>query len=57
LQLYTELFNKFATQLAKKVVMLTGETGTDLKLLAKVSIVLCLCSSFCALFKASLFLV
>jgi pre-mRNA-splicing helicase BRR2 len=27
---------KFGGQLGKKVVLLTGETGTDLKLLAKV---------------------
>lgn len=30
------MYNKFTTQLGKKVVLLTGETGTDLKLLAKV---------------------
>nr|KAG5691791.1 hypothetical protein BaRGS_003187 [Batillaria attramentaria] len=38
-QVYTELYNKFATHLGKKVVLLTGETGTDLKLLAKGNIV------------------
>ena len=36
LQMYTDWHNKFGLQLGKKVVLLTGETGTDLKLLAKV---------------------
>lgn len=35
-QVYTEWTAKFGGQLGKKVVLLTGETGTDLKLLAKV---------------------
>ena len=35
-QMYTDWHNKFGLQLGKKVVLLTGETGTDLKLLAKV---------------------
>ncbi|XP_076460821.1 U5 small nuclear ribonucleoprotein 200 kDa helicase-like [Babylonia areolata] len=39
-QVYTEMHNKFAGQLGKKVVLLTGETGTDLKLLAKGNIVI-----------------
>ena len=34
--MYTDWYNKFGLQLGKKVVMLTGETGSDLKLLAKV---------------------
>ena len=34
--MYTDWHNKFGLQLGKKVVLLTGETGTDLKLLAKV---------------------
>ena len=38
-QMYTDWHNKFGLQLGKKVVLLTGETGTDLKLLAKVSVV------------------
>lgn len=36
LQMYTDWYSKFGLQLGKKVVVLTGETGTDLKLLAKV---------------------
>lgn len=32
---FTDWHNKFGLTLGKKVVMLTGETGTDLKLLAK----------------------
>jgi len=36
-QMYTDWYSKFGLQLGKKVVVLTGETGTDLKLLAKVS--------------------
>lgn len=39
LQVFAELHNKFAIQMGKKVVLLTGETGTDLKLLAKGNIV------------------
>ena len=35
-QMYSDWSNKFGQQLGKKVVLLTGETGTDLKLLAKV---------------------
>ena len=35
-QVYNEMYNKFTNQLGKKVVLLTGETGPDLKLLAKV---------------------
>lgn len=34
--MYAEWTAKFGGQLGKKVVLLTGETGTDLKLLAKV---------------------
>ncbi|KAH9520256.1 hypothetical protein Btru_060375 [Bulinus truncatus] len=34
-QIYQDWHNKFAGALGKKVVILTGETGTDLKLLAK----------------------
>lgn len=37
LQMYTDWYSKFGLQLGKKVVVLTGETGTDLKLLAKVN--------------------
>ncbi|XP_017773161.1 PREDICTED: putative U5 small nuclear ribonucleoprotein 200 kDa helicase [Nicrophorus vespilloides] len=36
---FTEWHNKFGQLLGKKVVLLTGETGTDLKLLAKGQIV------------------
>lgn len=39
-QVYTEMYNKFTAQMGKKVVLLTGETGTDLKLLAKGNIVI-----------------
>ncbi|XP_067656314.1 U5 small nuclear ribonucleoprotein 200 kDa helicase-like isoform X1 [Haliotis asinina] len=39
-QVYNDWYNKFAVQLGKKVVLLTGETGTDLKLLAKGNIVI-----------------
>jgi len=35
LQIYQDLHNKFS-KLNKKVVLLTGETATDLKLIAKV---------------------
>lgn len=38
--IYIDWHNKFALQLGKKVVCLTGETGTDLKLLAKGNIVI-----------------
>jgi pre-mRNA-splicing helicase BRR2 len=37
--MYTDWYSKFGLQLGKKVVVLTGETGTDLKLLAKVNCV------------------
>lgn len=37
---YADWHNKFALQLGKKVVLLTGETGTDLKLLAKGNVVI-----------------
>ncbi|KAK3589739.1 hypothetical protein CHS0354_021060 [Potamilus streckersoni] len=39
-QMYSGWYNKFALQLGKKVVLLTGETGTDLKLLAKGNIII-----------------
>ncbi|KAI8793415.1 U5 small nuclear ribonucleoprotein 200 kDa helicase [Biomphalaria glabrata] len=39
-QIYVDWHNKFAGILGKKVVLLTGETGTDLKLLAKGNIVI-----------------
>ncbi|XP_061184302.1 U5 small nuclear ribonucleoprotein 200 kDa helicase-like isoform X1 [Saccostrea echinata] len=39
-QVYTEWSAKFGGQLGKKVVLLTGETGTDLKLLAKGNIII-----------------
>ncbi|KAL5015950.1 hypothetical protein ScPMuIL_005539 [Solemya velum] len=39
-QVYVDWFNKFGLQLGKKVVCLTGETGTDLKLLAKGNIII-----------------
>jgi pre-mRNA-splicing helicase BRR2 len=39
-QIYLDWQNKFALQLGKKVVLLTGETATDLKLLAKGNIVI-----------------
>lgn len=39
-QMYTDWHNKFGLQLGKKVVLLTGETGTDLKLLAKGNIII-----------------
>ncbi len=35
-QIQADWLNKFSTLLGKKVVMLTGETATDLKLLSKV---------------------
>ncbi|GAB6023297.1 hypothetical protein CHUAL_008104 [Chamberlinius hualienensis] len=38
--LYADFQQKFGNQLGKKVVLLTGETGTDLKLLAKGNIVI-----------------
>ena len=38
--IYHEWHNKFALQLGKKVVLLTGETATDLKLLAKGNIII-----------------
>ncbi|UYV81297.1 SNRNP200 [Cordylochernes scorpioides] len=38
--LYTDWYEKFGTHLNKKVVMLTGETGIDLKLLVKGNIIL-----------------
>lgn len=37
IQIHADWHNKFSLQLGKKVVMLTGETATDLKLLSKVS--------------------
>ena len=36
-QIQADWHYKFSQQLGKKVVMLTGETATDLKLLSKVS--------------------
>ena len=39
-QVYSDWSNKFGTQLDKKVVVLTGETSVDLKLLAKGNIIL-----------------
>ncbi|KAJ8316877.1 hypothetical protein KUTeg_004781 [Tegillarca granosa] len=39
-QVYNDWNNKFGLQLGKKVVLLTGETGTDLKLLAKGNIII-----------------
>ncbi|BFY98347.1 hypothetical protein BsWGS_01387 [Bradybaena similaris] len=39
-QIYNDWHNKFTVALGKKVVILTGETGTDLKLLAKGNIVI-----------------
>ena len=39
LQIYLDWQSKFSLQLGKKVVLLTGETATDLKLLAKGNIV------------------
>ncbi|WAR22369.1 U520-like protein [Mya arenaria] len=39
-QMYTDWYNKFGLQLGKRVVVLTGETGTDLKLLAKGNIII-----------------
>jgi len=39
-QIYHEWQNKFSLQLGKKVVMLTGETATDLKLLSKGNIII-----------------
>ena len=39
--MYTEWHAKFAQQLGKKVVLLTGETSTDLKLLTKGNVVIC----------------
>ncbi|GFS27347.1 U5 small nuclear ribonucleoprotein 200 kDa helicase [Elysia marginata] len=39
-QIYSDWHAKFAGVLGKKVVLLTGETGTDLKLLAKGNIVI-----------------
>ena len=38
-QVYADFHNKFSLQLGKKVVLLTGETGTDLKLLAKGNVI------------------
>ena len=38
-QIYTDWLSKFSGHLGKKVVLLTGETATDLKLLAKGNIV------------------
>ncbi|XP_039281589.1 putative U5 small nuclear ribonucleoprotein 200 kDa helicase [Nilaparvata lugens] len=38
---YSDWHHKFGTTLAKKVILLTGETGTDLKLLAKGQIIIC----------------
>ena len=40
LQMYSEWQAKFGQQLGKKVVLLTGETATDLKLLAKGNVVI-----------------
>ncbi|XP_071827411.1 U5 small nuclear ribonucleoprotein 200 kDa helicase-like isoform X1 [Apostichopus japonicus] len=40
-QIYNEWHAKFQMQLGKKVVLLTGETATDLKLLAKGNIIVC----------------
>ena len=37
--MYNEWHSKFSLQLNKKVVLLTGETATDLKLLAKGNII------------------
>lgn len=37
---FADWFNKFGQMLGKKVVLLTGETGTDLKLLAKGQIII-----------------
>ncbi|XP_035672627.1 U5 small nuclear ribonucleoprotein 200 kDa helicase-like [Branchiostoma floridae] len=39
-QVYSDWYAKFQVQLGKKVVMLTGETSTDLKLLAKGNIII-----------------
>lgn len=39
---FADWHNKFGLTLGKKVVMLTGETGTDLKLLAKGQVRICL---------------
>ncbi|XP_076308177.1 U5 small nuclear ribonucleoprotein 200 kDa helicase-like [Tachypleus tridentatus] len=39
-QVYADWMNKFSVQLSKKVVLLTGETSTDLKLLAKGNIII-----------------
>ena len=39
-QMYSEWHAKFGQQLGKKVVLLTGETATDLKLLAKGNVVI-----------------
>ncbi|RZF42849.1 hypothetical protein LSTR_LSTR003673 [Laodelphax striatellus] len=38
---YSDWHHKFGTTLSKKVILLTGETGTDLKLLAKGQIIIC----------------
>uniref|UniRef100_A0A914URZ7 U5 small nuclear ribonucleoprotein 200 kDa helicase n=1 Tax=Plectus sambesii TaxID=2011161 RepID=A0A914URZ7_9BILA len=39
-QIYTDWTEKFGRQLSKKVVLLTGETATDLKLLAKGNVII-----------------
>lgn len=39
-QTYTDWYNKFSFMMGKRVVLLTGETGTDLKLLAKGNIII-----------------
>ncbi|CAI9738835.1 small nuclear ribonucleoprotein 200 kDa helicase-like [Octopus vulgaris] len=39
-QTYTDWYNKFCLQMGKRVVLLTGETATDLKLLAKGNIII-----------------
>ena len=40
-QVYTQWQAKFGGGLGKRVVLLTGETGADLKLLAKGNIIVC----------------
>lgn len=40
LQVYMDWYEKFQDRLSKKVVLLTGETSTDLKLLGKGSVII-----------------
>ena len=61
MQVYADWHSKFGLQLGKNVVMLTGETSADLKLLAKVMTLVLSCLAlpclvlFCLLFVCLLF--